>query len=414
MVRTRSRFPLHAGLVAASLIGLLLASTSAIAQSSSCVDSGMKKIRRLGASAVSPSRIDDRAAMAAYLRSIRGDVDRIMARKGLSDRTDELFAALDSDSMVTETQLRRGDVIEWMIFRQNGKVGVGPGPYCLDIPQQYDAFQVELVDEVDLGDSVQRTITTFLIPKICANLALGSVRTEVAEKPRQAPPPPPPPPSTPEPTPTPPPPPPPPPPAAEPAEETASAMGDTSRWTVRGFPLTVDVDDDELNTNDGVERTHFAFSGGNGFGGNVEYRMNDRFGLEAGLMVAQIESFFMYDSATEWLMDDDESSFMALTFGPNFHLTPNQKVDFYVGPFVGLAQFGDASYELNGVALDRVTRDFDSEFMFGVQLGLDVPLGQSPWALHFGGLFMDLATGSDDGDVDLNPLIGTIGLAYNF
>ncbi len=121
----------------------------------------------------------------------------------------------------------------------------------------------------------------------------------------------------------------------------------------------------------------------------------------------------VFDSPTEWLMDHDSSGVLVFTLGPNFHLTPGKKVDFYVGPYIGRAQFDDPSYNLGG-SLGTVSLDIDDEFVFGAQIGLDVPFGASNWAFHLGGLYMKLPVNLSGVDLDADPLIGTIGLAYNF
>lgn len=398
-----------ANMLAAALIPLLslfAGGTVAAQERGSCADTGMKKITRLGLKPVSKVPIESLGAMSDYFQSIRPAVDTIMARKGMSDRADELFQALSSGEGVSEGELRPGDVIEWMIFRQDGKVSVGPGPYCIDTPESYAAFQVDLVDKEDLGGTIRETTTTFLIPKICANLAFVGSETETMAKPEpREPAPPPKPPAAPT-----------PPPQAPPvpvAPEEPEPEPADSRWTVRGFPLRMDVDDDRFATDDGTERTHLTTSSGNGAGLNVEYRPNPRLGIEGGLLYSELDSMLVFDSPTEWLMAKDSSSLLVLTLGANFHLTPGKRADFYVGPFIGLAQVGDPSFNLGGT-VGTVSGNFDDEFVFGGQLGLDIPFGESPWAFHLGALYMDLGVGEGGVDLDLNPLIGAIGLAYNF
>ncbi len=380
-----------------------------------CASTGMKKITVLGSSPVSSKPLESREAMADYLGSIRPAIESIMARKGMSNRTDELLDALRSGDGVSESELRPGDVLEWMIFRVNGRVGVGPGPYCVATSRSYPAFQVDLVDQEDLGDSVRETTTTFVIPKICANVALVGSKTETMAKPDErsameppaapAAPTPPTPPAAPEPSET------PDTMAEEPAGEPGAAQD--SRWTLRGFPLRLNVDDDEDATDDGFERTHVTLDNGNGVGLSLEYRPNPRLGIEGGLLYSELDSMFVYDSPTEWLMDSDSSSLLVLTLGPNFHLTPDSKADFYLGPYIGLAQIGDADYSLGGT-VGTVGTDFDDEFVFGAQLGFDYPFGDSSWALHLGALYMNLGLSNGGIDLDANPLIGTIGLAYDF
>ncbi len=381
----------------------------------SCLTSGMKQITVLGISPVAKAPINDRAGMSAYLDSIRPDVEAIMARKGMADRTDDVLNALRSGDGVTESQLERGDVIDWMIFRTGaGKVGVGVGPYCLAIQKPYGVFEVALVDEEDLGDSIRRTTHTFVIPKICANLAFGGSTTETVPKPQPK--------KTemddkPAPAPTPPPPPPPPaPPAPADPEPMIEPEPDwDSRWTLRGFPLTMNTDDDTADTVavDFSERSVLSMDGGTGFGFAAEYRPNARLGIEGALLYAQVEPMLVFDSFTEWLMDDDDNNVLMLTVGPNLHFAEGRRADVYAGVFVGLAMFDDPSFDLGGT-IGTVNRSIDDEFFVGAQLGVDVPFGSSGWAFHASGRYLGLSADVDGFDLDVNPLIGAIGLAYNF
>ncbi len=193
---------------------------------------------------------------------------------------------------------------------------------------------------------------------------------------------------------------------------TQGADREAGRWTVRFFPLGADGDAGQI-TEDGEERTDLRVSGGSGAGFNVEYRANDRIGIEGGLLYWDLDSMLNFDSATEWLMDSDSSDVLTLTVGLNFHLTPGQKVDFYVGPYIGLAQIDDPSFDLGG-SVGTVSGNVDDEFVWGGQLGLDVPFGGSGWAFHAGALYMALGVGDSGVDLDIDPLIGTVGLAYNF
>jgi outer membrane protein W len=205
-----------------------------------------------------------------------------------------------------------------------------------------------------------------------------------------------------------------------------NALGDTATceamidvkplWTFRGYFARIDPDDDEdfrsSTRPDGVEeRSSFAAGNGTGFGIAIERHFGHRLGLEAGLLYGEFDSHFMLDLDEAWGMDDDDIGVLGITFGPNFHLTPNSRADFYIGPFVGLMQLDDSSFTALGESL---TTDFDDEFVWGLQAGLDIPFGASPWAFHLGALYMGLEASGNNASVDLDPLIFTAGLAYDF
>lgn len=188
-------------------------------------------------------------------------------------------------------------------------------------------------------------------------------------------------------------------------------------WILRFFGARFGTDD-EVRTDTGsgasVERTKLASGNGLGAGVGAEYLFNDRVGLEASLIAGQVEFNFQRDLANDWGMDDDDADFLSLTVGPNFHLIPDGAVDLYLGPFVGFAEIDDVEFQTLG---STQTFNFDSEFIWGAQIGLDVPFGGSQWGLHFGGRWMDLSVG-DNGpqtpELNLDPLLFTAGLAYRF
>lgn len=194
----------------------------------------------------------------------------------------------------------------------------------------------------------------------------------------------------------------------------------TSAWTFRGFLAKVDTDDDMLMTTRlrsplVEERTKLRFDGGEGLGAGLEYHFNDRVGLEGTVIWADLDSSFILDINAEWERDTDSSSTLMFLFGPNFHLTPGKPVDFYIGLFAGLVDIGGASYTALG---ESFSRDFDDDFAFGGQIGLDFAFGSSDWGLHLGGRYIDLSVdvggGQDGGSIDLNPLIFELGLFKDF
>ncbi len=254
-----------------------------------------------------------------------------------------------------------------------------------------------------------KTVTThtFVIPKICVNLAYSGQTTadqpgdtdtctETARITVAAAPPPPTPPVV---------------PPMDVDTDTTSSMD--GRWTFRGFLASLATDDDMIMTNvlrsNGVsERTKLRFDGGQGLGAGLEYHFNDRVGLEGGLLWADLDSSFILDLDNDWERDTDGSSLLVLTVGPNFHLTPGRKVDFYIGPFLGYSDVGDATYQALG---ETIRRDFGDDFMFGAQIGLDISFGDGPAGLHLGGRYLDLAAAQDIG---IDPLIGEVGFFYHF
>ncbi len=197
------------------------------------------------------------------------------------------------------------------------------------------------------------------------------------------------------------------------------------RWTVRGFGAFVDPKDDRIETDRRrtpmlVERTSWQLEKGFGIGGTVERRFSEIVGVEAGLILSQVDSSFKLDLNNAWGIAKKKVGMNLLTLGPNFHLLHEPgKADLYIGPFLGFALFDGKSY---GVLGESTSRDLDDQLGFGVQIGLDLPIHRAAngiWNFHTGLRYIDLSTDVDlgsigDKNVDINPLIASAGISYSF
>ena len=91
-----------------------------------------------------------------------------------------------------------------------------------------------------------------------------------------------------------------------------------------------------------------------------------------------------------------------LTFAANFHIIPDNVIDFYVGPV--------ASY----VSFDADDADIDSEATFGAAAGLDIGIGEH-FAVTGGVRWLDLSAEDDTGvEVSIDPLFLRAGVAWRF
>lgn len=190
--------------------------------------------------------------------------------------------------------------------------------------------------------------------------------------------------------------------------------GDMLPWTVRVMGFTLDTDDDQVTRDlirpDGVhERSILKLDGGTGLGLDIERHLSERVGIQASVEFGDIDAKFEFDLDNDWDMDDQNVSYLAITLGANIHLTPSSRTDFYIGPFVGFADLGSATFSTLGETTE-VT--FGDEFLFGALLGLDIPFG-GDWGLHLGVRWMDFSVEAGD-DVDINPLVGEVGFFWSF
>jgi len=184
-----------------------------------------------------------------------------------------------------------------------------------------------------------------------------------------------------------------------------------SPWTLRGFGLNLGTTDDEVFRSSANEHSGLTLGSGEGLGLSLEHHFTDRIGLEAALLWADLDALLIADLPDAWEHDDGSADFTAITLGPNFHLTPGKRVDFYIGPFVGWASLDDPTFNIFG---ETRRSKFGDDFVFGGQVGLDVGLGGGDWGLHFGVRYIDLTTGDGDDKLDVNPLIGEAGIRYRF
>lgn len=188
-----------------------------------------------------------------------------------------------------------------------------------------------------------------------------------------------------------------------------------SWWTFRamGFLFSADerVSTDRVRDNGVNERTMLDVEGGQGIALDLERRFSERFGLQGNIHFGNVDTSLKFDLDNDWEMADDEASFLAVTFGPNFHLSPNSKVDFYVGPFIGFAEVDDTSYRVLG---ETQNRTFGDDFLVGALLGLDIPFGSKDWGLHLGARFMDFAVDGTDGEFAIDPLTTEFGFFWSF
>lgn len=188
-----------------------------------------------------------------------------------------------------------------------------------------------------------------------------------------------------------------------------------SPWTVRGFGLSLGTTDDEVfhssfRPNGVNERSGLTLGSGEGLGLSLEKHFSDRIGLEAALLWADLDALLILDLDEAWGHDEESADFTAITVGPNFHLTPGKRVDFYLGPFVGWASLDDPTFNVLG---ETHSRKFGDDFVFGGQVGADIGFGGA-WGLHLGVRYIDLTTGDGDNKLDVNPLIGEAGIFFRF
>jgi len=158
---------------------------------------------------------------------------------------------------------------------------------------------------------------------------------------------------------------------------------------------------------DGDETTELDSA--SGFQASFEYMVTERIGVEPAI------GFFSHDVKVRETGFPDltvgDTSLFALTANVNYHLLRDKKVDLFVGPTIGYAFWGD-------LKSDVFQENFpaDDEFVYGVNLGIDVPFGQGAWGFagSIGYLVSDLALQGAGADIGVDPFQLKAGVSYRF
>lgn len=157
----------------------------------------------------------------------------------------------------------------------------------------------------------------------------------------------------------------------------------------------------------------FKTETGFGLGLALERRFNQTWGLEVGGLAGKADTKYRLDRAIGTSGSASHNvTFYALTVGPNLHLLGCCTTDLYVGLFAGLGGMADPNY---WVGDRRLQATFDSDFVWGAQLGLDVPFKPvRDSGLHFGVRYMGLEQKTDIGKLKVDPLLAEVGLFFRF
>jgi hypothetical protein len=186
-------------------------------------------------------------------------------------------------------------------------------------------------------------------------------------------------------------------------------------WVARPFLFAFDPTGSDqqrdILVHGGPARERFSLDRGYGLGFAIEKRIGPVFGIEGAVMFGKGDSEYALDTGAARGTDTHETTFYAFTLGPNFHLLGCSGTDLYIGPFLGYGGIADPNY---WVADHRFQAAFDGGFVWGAQVGLDVPFGNGPWGFHAGVRYIVLSQETDAGTIDVDPLIVTLGLSYRF
>jgi len=158
---------------------------------------------------------------------------------------------------------------------------------------------------------------------------------------------------------------------------------------------------------DGDETTELDSA--SGFQASFEYMMTARIGVEPAISFLDHDVLFRETGFPE--LKVGKTSLSALTANVNFHLLQDKRVDLFVGPTIGYAFWGDLKSDLFEESFP-----VDDEFVFGVNLGVDIPFGEGAWGFagSIGYLFSNLALEGASADIGVDPFQLKAGVSYRF
>ena len=196
-----------------------------------------------------------------------------------------------------------------------------------------------------------------------------------------------------------------------------NANAGDSPWRIRVFGLSMNPTGDTVVVPDTGERIPYSAGNGFGFGIDLEYRVSRHFGIDFGVLTATPVIDVLIDEVGV-ISASAKPRITPVYAGLNVHLSPDSRFDLYIGPLLAYVVY--SSFDL---VVDPwfLTEGFvtQNDFWIGVNLGLDIRLGDGGWLLTAAFKYLDTtleASPPDEsiGRTDIDPMIFSIGVGYRF
>lgn len=144
-----------------------------------------------------------------------------------------------------------------------------------------------------------------------------------------------------------------------------------------------------------------------GYEAGFEWRLNKVVGLEGSYLVGSNDVDF--GSTNIGSLDSN-----AITAALNFHIVPTKHFDLWVAPVASWYHFKD--FELDS-SVGGGSTSINDEWGYGAAVGLDIGFNKT-FAITAGVRYVKLNVSSDSSggvdNVDINPLISRVGVAFRF
>jgi outer membrane protein W len=206
------------------------------------------------------------------------------------------------------------------------------------------------------------------------------------------------------------------------ASSLTAADGD---WIIRGNYVKTWPSTDSYQTQSVLGTlpdifTELSLDSGQGFGLDIEYMATEKWGVVLLAIFTDMEGTFVAGiepgEASDRVIDNNTVDVYTVNFGANYHFAPDSRVDFYLGAYLGWFSYDSIRFNLPEID-QQVKINFDDQFSYGLNAGLDIPFTRdSPWlftvALKY--LVSDLKETGGPREIAIDPLIGSIGIGYKF
>jgi len=196
------------------------------------------------------------------------------------------------------------------------------------------------------------------------------------------------------------------------------------KWRIRGFYVKTWPSTDSYQTESVIGDqpiiNELSVDSGQGFELDIGYMFNPKLELMLSGIFTDLEGTFVAGiepgEESDRVTDNNTVDFYTINLGANYHFTPDSRVDFYLGAFVGVFSYDSVQFNLP-VIDEQVKINFDDQFSYGLNAGFDIPFSQDGplfFALAVKYLISDLKEDGGPREIAIDPIIGSIGIGCRF
>ncbi len=202
----------------------------------------------------------------------------------------------------------------------------------------------------------------------------------------------------------------------------SSVGAQDTKWIVRGGGIYAATASDKSVSTVTLpppmtqEATTLSVSDGPGFGVGLEYRLTERIGLEIAYLSAAHDADVVLTNDLGTFTSTDSLGLRTFTVGANYYFPANGRFLWSVGGFLAETFSDDVTFTYPALGRTDILA-FDQDYGLGLKAAMDLPFAPgSPWMFSVEGRYMSTILESEVGnrDLDLNPLVLSLSVAYRF